>query len=455
MLVAVCVLLVLVGGGSLTRLASSDGPAPPDLGGVVPAATPTTPPPPSPPAPVLAADVPDTALTAAGVRKALAGPLGDDRLGSRVSATVVDVAGGSVLLDRGSGTYAVPASTAKLATTAALLSVADPDTRLTTSVVAGTRPGDVVLVGGGDATLSAAPRGKPTLYPGAARLADLAAAAKRAGAGRVTRVVVDGTLFSGPGLGPGWDPRDIAGGYITPITAVMLDGGRVGTGRARSTRPDLDAGRALAAALGAPRAQVVLGKAAPGARRLAQVSSPPVVRLVEQTLLQSDNVLAEALARQVAIATGAPASFAGAATAVRVALGRLGLPATGDRLVDGSGMSLRNAVTPALLAAILREAEGSRHPELHALVPALPVSGYDGTLDDRFRSGRSAPAAGEVRAKTGTLSGVTSLAGLVRGRDGRLLAFAVLADRVPAAGTLPAEDALDLVATTLATCVCR
>lgn len=454
-LIAVCVLLVLVGGGSITRLASKDGPAPADLGvGIGESAAPTTPPP-SPPVPVLGTGSPAAALSAAGVGRALAGPLGDDRLGGRVSAMVLDVTSGSVLLDRASGTYAVPASTAKLATAAALLSVAEPDARLTTTVVAGSKPGEVVLVGGGDATLSAAPRGKPTVYPGATRIADLAALARRGGASKVTRVVVDGTLFSGPALGPGWDPLDIAGGYITPITAAMLDGGRVGAARARSTTPDLDAGRALAVALGAPTAQVVRGKAAPGAKRLGQVSSPPIARLVEQTLLTSDNVLAEALARQVALETGAPASFAGAAAAVRATLGRLGLPSTGDRLVDGSGMSMRNSITPALLAAILRTAAGSTHPELHTLVPALPVSGYDGTLDDRFREGGSVRGAGEVRAKTGTLTGISSLAGLVRGQDGRLLAFAVLADRVPPTGTLAAEDALDTIATTLVTCTCR
>ena len=385
----------------------------------------------------------------------LAAPLSDDRLGGRVSAAVLDVDTGQVLFDRGAANYVTPASTAKLVTSVALLSVTAPDQRLTTKVVAGSRPGEVVLVGGGDPTLSAAPAGKKPVYEGAATVATLAASARRAGVRAVTRVVVDSSLFAGPGMAPTWDPLDINGGYITPITATMVDGGRREGLRARSTTPDLDAGTALAAALGAPKATVVRGTAPAGAATLAEVDSQPIPRLVEQMLLASDNVVAEALARQIAIAEGQPASFAGATAATRTVLSRLRLPAGGDKLLDGSGLSLQDKVTPALLAGLLRTASGRADPRLHALVPGLPVSGYLGTLDDRYQTGPAALAAGQVRAKTGTLDGVSSLAGLVRGAGGRLLAFAVVADRVPAGGTLPAEAALDVVAAGLATCGCR
>jgi D-alanyl-D-alanine carboxypeptidase/D-alanyl-D-alanine-endopeptidase (penicillin-binding protein 4) len=405
------------------------------------------------PTPVLAAPPTGLPQTATGVARKLAGPLADHRLGARVSATVVDADTGQVLLDRGAANPVTPASTAKLATAVALLSVAHPDQRLTTRVVAGSRPGDAVLVGGGDPTLSAAPAGKPTGYEGAARVTTLAALARRAGLGRVSRVVVDSSLFSGPAMAPTWNPADVRGGYIAPITATMVDAGRQDGLRARSGTPDLEAGRALAAALGVPKAPVIRGRAPAGAPTLAEVSSQPVPRLVEQMLLASDNVLAEALARQVATAEGQPASFAGAVAATRTVLARLGMPA-GDGLVDGSGLSTRDRVTPALLAALLRTAAGA-DPRLHALVPGLPVSGYLGTLDGRYRTGPAALAAGQVRAKTGTLDGVSSLAGLVRGADGRLLVFAVVADRVPVGATLPAEAALDDVAAALTTCGCR
>jgi D-alanyl-D-alanine carboxypeptidase/D-alanyl-D-alanine-endopeptidase (penicillin-binding protein 4) len=407
------------------------------------------------PTPVLAAPVVGPPQTPAGVAKALAAPLSDDRLGGRVSATVLDADTGQVLLDRGAARFVTPASTAKLATSVALLSVTRPDQRLTTRVVAGARPGEVVLVGGGDPTLSAAPAGTATVYEGAARVATLAAAARKAGVRTVTRVVVDSTLFAGPGMAPSWDPRDVTGGYITPVTAAMVDAGRQDGLRARSTAPDLEAGKALAAALGSPKAAVVRGTAPAGAATLAEVGSQPIPRLVEQMLLASDNVLAEVLSRQIAIAEGRPASFTGAADATRTVLSRLRLPAGGDKLLDGSGLSLQDRVTPALLAGLLRVASGPADPRLHALVPGLPISGYLGTLDDRYRTGPAALAAGEVRAKTGTLDGVSSLAGLVRGADGRLLVFAVVADRVPAGGTLPAEAALDAAAAALARCGCR
>ena len=89
------------------------------------------------------------------------------------------------------------------------------------------------------------------------------------------------------------------------------------------------------------------------------------------------------------------------------------------------------------------------------MLSGLPVAGFDGTLAKRYRPAGTLPAAGEVRAKTGTLEGVSALAGLVRTADGRLLAFDVSLDGVPVGATRAAENALDAVATALAGCGCR
>ncbi|HSV67774.1 MAG TPA: D-alanyl-D-alanine carboxypeptidase/D-alanyl-D-alanine-endopeptidase [Mycobacteriales bacterium] len=406
------------------------------------------------PTPVLAAlNGADAGIpaTPAGLAKALAARLRDRRLGPAVAAEVLDLATGEVLYDRGGSRLVVPASTTKITTAAAVLAAFPADHRFATRVVAGTTPGEVVLVGGGDLTLSDAPPGRSTWYAGAARLADLAAAVRAKGV-RVSRVTIDGSLFTGPRLAPGWDPLDVAGGYTTPITAVMLDAGRRPGMLARSMQPDLDAGRAFGAALGVPKVPVRRGPAAATGQVLAEVRSAPLARIVEQALLASDNVLAEMLARQVALSTGQPASFAGAAAAVRSVLAGYGVPAAGLKLVDGSGLSRADRLSPDVLLAVLRAAASDRGTRLRPLFAALPVAGYDGTLDNRYRSGVTTAGAGDVRAKTGTLAGVSSLAGLVRTADGRLLAFAFLADRVPSVRA--AEAAWDVAASTLARCGC-
>ena len=335
----------------------------------------------------------------------------------------------------------------KVVTGTAALAAIGPGARITTRVVAGAAAGDVVLVGGGDPTLSV---GAKQAYLGAARLDRLAAAVRAAYGAPVRRVIVDGSAYSGPTTGPGWD-NDVVGGDVAPIMAVMIDGGRLNPLRdKRSNTPDLAAGQAFARLLGAPA--VVRGKAPAAAKELATVSSAPIATLVEQMLGPSDNVLAEALARQVAISTKSPADFAGAAAAVRATLTRIGIDVTGLGTVDGSGLSRQNRLSPALLTSLLAAAGRDGHPELRPLLAGLPVAGFTGTLGNRYRTAPARLGAGQVRAKTGSLSGINTLAGVVRDADGRLLAFAVLADKVPGGG---ATAALDRFAAALAGCGCR
>jgi len=409
------------------------------------------------PKPVLAPDGEGGAsATEAGVAKALAPLVADPRLGSRVAVSVVDVETGQSLYGNRETEGAVPASTTKIVTAAALLGSVGPYHRFATRVVAGGASGEVVLVGGGDPTLAVGPRGS---YPGAARLDLLARQVKAAAGGKVTRVLYDSSLFTGPSAGPGWHPTDITAGYAAPVSALTVNGGRLrpapaeDTPRvARAPRPDLFAAREFARLLGVPASAVAPGQAAGGARQLGLVESPPVQHLVEQMLQLSDNVLAESLLRQVAVARKRPATFAGGAEAVRAALQGLGLDAAGAQLVDGSGLSLNNRLTTSLLTAILRVATGPDHPALRGLLAGLPVAAYSGTLANRFGADRG--AAGEVRAKTGTLEGVNALSGVVLADNGRQLAFAVLADGVPAAGGAAAQQVLDRIAARLAGCGC-
>jgi D-alanyl-D-alanine carboxypeptidase/D-alanyl-D-alanine-endopeptidase (penicillin-binding protein 4) len=407
------------------------------------------------PDPVLAAlsteaPVPDPDVLAARLTPLLATPA----LLGGVSAEVVDVAGGRTLFDQDAGDPVTPASTAKLLTAVAALTTLDPAATLETTVVAGAAPDEVVLVGAGDPTLSTT---APSLtYPGAATVADLAAqvqAALPAGTA-VSRVVVDSSLFEGPLTAEGWGPEDAPSSYAAPVTATAVDGARVTPGEdPRSGQPGTDAGAALAAALGVPRAAVQLGEAPAGAATLGSVRSAPVARLVEQALSQSDNLLAESLARQVALARGLPATFEGAAQAVTEALDETGVDVSDVDLHDGSGLSRLDLVTPDVLTDLVTGAVDGSLEDASAVVSGLAVAGYDGTLFDRGDDD-PATAPGSVRGKTGTLLGVHALAGTVVTADGRLLAYAFVANGTSGGGE-PEEAALDAAASALAACGCQ
>jgi serine-type D-Ala-D-Ala carboxypeptidase/endopeptidase (penicillin-binding protein 4) len=193
------------------------------------------------------------------------------------------------------------------------------------------------------------------------------------------------------------------------------------------------------------------------AARVAAVSSPPLAAIVEQMLTESNNVIAENLARQVALAKGGPGSFSGAAAAVTSVIRRLGAGA-GVHLVDGSGLSPDDRIPAVTLFRLVSLAASAHHPELRAVITGMPVAGFSGTLT-RGQSVFGDPAAaarGLLRAKTGNLDTVVSLAGLVDDRDGSVLGFAFMADRLPSVQDLrPAAGTVDKLAAALASCGCR
>jgi serine-type D-Ala-D-Ala carboxypeptidase/endopeptidase (penicillin-binding protein 4) len=384
----------------------------------------------------------------------------DPSFGGNVTASVVDVATGAPVFDLSGARPEIPASTAKLLTAAAVLKARGPAYRITTRVVAGSAPGEVIIVGGGDPTLAAGPTGS---YADAARLDLLATQVKAALNGVApSQVVVDSSLFEGASFAPSWLLQDLKDGFIANITALMTDGARrnakqIKSPSPRQGQPDLAAGQQFARLLGLPTSAVRLtpGAARADAPELGAVQSPPVARLVEDMLAESDNIVAEALARQVALARNQPASFEGAAAATLEVLAQLGLGISGTTLVDGSGLSHQNQVSAQLLTSVLVHAADPDQPELRSILSGLPVAAYSGTLIDRFHSANTgAAAAGVVRAKTGTLGGfhVSALAGLAVDADGRLLAFSMVTNG--AANTLAAQFALDRVAAAIAACGC-
>jgi D-alanyl-D-alanine carboxypeptidase/D-alanyl-D-alanine-endopeptidase (penicillin-binding protein 4) len=404
----------------------------------------------------LASDAPTP--SSSGISAALAKPAAAKGLGT-LTGVVLDPTTGQQLWGRDPDQPMPPGSTNKILTTAAVLLTLDPTTRLTTKVLAGPAPDSVVLVGGGDPTLSSLPPGSDSVYPGAAKLASLADEVKAAHPGPIRSVVIDTGMFTGDGMAPGWDRSDIQGGNFTPIGSLILDGGRGKPDELdppRSATPATDAGKALAQLLGADSSAVTVGNAAPNAAELGRVSSPPLSDLVETTLRISDNVLAEALARHLAIAKGDAPSFSGAATAVRDTLAANGFNVDGARTVDGSGLSTQDLVPAKVLGQIMSVAAGPagdpRADKLRPLLAGLPVAGGDGTLDNRFDTGASAEGKGWVRAKTGTLTGVSALTGTVTDEDGRLLTFALMSNGASPADSRPL---LDTLAATLRGCGCR
>ena len=102
---------------------------------------------------------------------------------------------------------------------------------------------------------------------------------------------------------------------------------------------------------------------------------------------------------------------------------------------------------------MLQVAARPDQPDLRALLTGLPVAGFTGSLTNRFASA-GVGALGDVRAKTGTLSGVSSLAGLVAGRDGTEMVFVLAVDKTGRAIESEVEVALDALAADLAACRC-
>jgi D-alanyl-D-alanine carboxypeptidase/D-alanyl-D-alanine-endopeptidase (penicillin-binding protein 4) len=430
-----------------------------------PVATATADPMPSPVLQGVGSDAP--VPTEAGVRAAIAPLLKAKGLGSSVHVSVLDARSGQPLFQQNADAPATPASTTKLLTATTVLAARGPAYRLTTRVVAGSRPGEVVLIGGGDPTMAVNAKGQ---FPGAARLDRLAALVKTAlGGVKPTKVVIDTSLYQGEQTAKGWSPGMISPeGQVALIQPLMTNAGRITPvhhevgADPRYRDPALAAGQAFAKLLGAPTGTVTRGKApapaagatgtAPGAE-LGKVQSPPLVQILDWMLQQSDNVLAEAMGRQVALAAGRTASFDDTSEAMIAKLNDLGLRGDEADLYDASGLSKHDGISPTLLTSLLALAAGGTHPELSGLFGGLPVAGWSGTLAGRFVS--PAPnkvGQGVVRAKTGSLSGVSTMSGELVTRDGRLLVFAVMADQTPA--TDPARHAIDRVVAKLTECGC-
>jgi D-alanyl-D-alanine carboxypeptidase/D-alanyl-D-alanine-endopeptidase (penicillin-binding protein 4) len=395
----------------------------------------------------------------AQVEAALAPYLADADLGPHVLAAVADRATGRPLARIGSGD-AIPASTTKLLTGLAALQALGPERTFSTRVVAGGR-GRVVLVGGGDPFLMAEPVGADgPSYPARAdvvTLADKTAAALRRQGRTKVRLGFDDSLFADPGFNPAW-PASYAeeGDIVSPITALWVDQGREPDSFRRVEDPSLRGAQVFAAALVEAGITVVgdpvHGVAGGSGREIASVTSAPVREIVERVVEVSDNEAAEVLAHHIGLEVRGAGSFSAGVEGTVRTLRALGVPTDGIEIYDGSGLSRDNRITPDALLAVLRIA-ATGEPMLRTLVGALPVSAFTGSLADRFDEALP-ETRGLVRAKTGTLTAVSSLAGVVVDQQGHQMVFVLMADRIRKPRETAAEDALDEAAAALAGCFC-
>ncbi len=393
------------------------------------------------------------------VRRAVRATLSSPELGRHLVVRVANLSDGETVFRHGTGPV-IPASTVKLLTAVAALSTLGPQTVFTTSVVDGDDPTEVVLVGGGDPFLGRRPTEADA--DSAMRVADVTTLAtltasrlKSAGRSRI-RVGFDASLFTGPRGAATWEDDYLSAEIVAPISALWVDEGRPASGFGRVADPAQAAAVAFARALTREGIRVTSVEptiAVEGAEVLAEVVSPPLEQIVEQVISVSDNEAAEVLAHHVGLAEASQGSFSGGATASLDVVRRLGVPTDGSAVYDGSGLSRADRLSPDTLIALLRLAAADDHPELRSVVTGLPVAGFSGSLGERFAADQPA-GAGWVRAKTGTLSGVSGLAGLVRDRDGTTLVFVAVADRVALADTLAARSALDAIGAALAACRC-
>lgn len=347
---------------------------------------------------------------------------------ARFGGHVTDVSTGETVWDHSAEQALRPASSTKVLTAAAAILSLGSDDRIETQVVAGAEPGTVVIRAAGDVGLTKE------------SIADLAEQLEGSGQ-EIDRVLVDTSAWPGETLLPGWDAADIDAGFIAPMEPAMLYGARLGatTGDVpRSHTPAKDVAAALAQAVGASSSGTAGADDAPAdAQVLARTSSDTLVQRLHTMMLHSDNIMAEAIGREIATSRGKAPTAEGATAATLEILSQHGFDTSGVSIHDNSGLSPENRITPKLLDAIIARAATER--ELRDLLGALPVAGGEGTLQNRYVK---AAGRGFVRAKTGTLTETSALVGTVTGENNHIYTFAFMSNGAEITGQRAAVDAL-------------
>jgi serine-type D-Ala-D-Ala carboxypeptidase/endopeptidase (penicillin-binding protein 4) len=349
----------------------------------------------------------DRALHARGISRASTGAL------------AIELASGRTVYGLHSARSLRPASNQKLAVALAALDRLGKTYRISTQVLGSgsqsgsTWHGRLFLKGFGD----------PSLSHGDMRT--LAGRIRALGIQRVSgRIFGDESYYDRRRIGPGWKPA----WYkieSPPLSALVVARAKV---RGRTVdRPARAAAaafrKALVAAGVSVRRGVRLGPAPDTATRIARVRSRGLARLVRHMNKVSDNFYAEMLLKHLGASTGRVGTTRRGSAVVRAVLRARGVPLRGVRVADGSGLSVYDRMTARALAALLISAWSDADLQ-RVWAASLPIAGVDGTLKDRMRR---EPAFRTVRAKTGTTSRASALAGY----SGRRYVFAILQNGSP------------------------
>jgi D-alanyl-D-alanine carboxypeptidase/D-alanyl-D-alanine-endopeptidase (penicillin-binding protein 4) len=389
-----------------------------------------------------------------GTPGAIASPSAQSTLSSRLShelaiagsgsgAYVYDISTGTPLFAERSTVARPPASVEKLYTATTALELMGPQETLTTSVLGvghldpgGRWVGNLYLHGGGDPTF-----GSPLFvglhYGGiGATVTRLALELKRAGIRSVSGNI-DGdesffdSLRGDPSSGYGQDPE--LEGNLSALSFNRGETGKQGGARA----PAAYAAYELRGAMRAQGIAVHGGTAASapaGASTIASVKSPTLKQLLGLTLPPSDNFFAETLIKDLGARYGGAGSTAAGAAVVRKTVARFHIH---PYLIDGSGLSHSDHTSPIEVVTLLTAL--AHTPLGTTLRGDLAVAGHTGTLSERMRG---TPASGRCQAKTGTLNGVSNLAGYCQSIGGDILAFAFFNDGIETGEAHTIQDSM-------------
>lgn len=354
-----------------------------------------------------------------------------DPLWSAATGSCLTVAAdGVIVYEAAAGSALPPASAVKVVTAAAALSGLGDATRFRTAVrtaaspVEGVVAGDLWLIGGGDPVLGSDAWAATTLDADSPRtsLDRLADAVVASGVRVITgRILGDESRYDAVRTVPTWPARLLDDGEVGPLSALVVNDGFAVWGHPGVPfgDPATDATTIFADMLVARGVQVQGGSGsgvAPEGLELAAIESPTVGELSAAMLRDSDNGTAELLVKELGWKHRGDGSTAAGLAVVTDLLRSKGISMQGESLGDGSGLSDANLVSCRLLTAVLTTWRTD-------IDVRLPRAGRDGTLRRRLVG---TTAEGRVRAKTGSLRGVSSLAGYVEAADGRTLSFAAI-----------------------------